>query len=87
MEKEVLAGERRADVVGQDVHDRLLTLDEAGVYLGLEKDHRAPDHAVRYLCRTRQLQFVKVGKTLRFRPEWLDEYVDSHSIPPIRRER
>ena len=66
---------------------RLLTLQEAAHYLGLHKDHKAPEHAVRYLCRTRQLCFVKVGKTLRFRREWLDDYVDSHSIPPIRREK
>jgi len=64
---------------------RLLTLDEAAYYLGLHKDHKAPVHAVRYLCRTRKLRFVKVGKTLRFRREWLDEYVDSESITPIRR--
>ena len=66
---------------------RLLTLEEAAHFLGLHKDHKAPDHAVRYLCRTRQLRFVKVGKTLRFRREWLDDYVDSHSILPIRREQ
>ena len=63
----------------------LLTLEEAARYLGLAKDHKAPVHAVRYLCRTRKLRFLKVGKTLRFRREWLDEYIDSQSIAPIRR--
>jgi len=63
----------------------LLTLEEAAQYLGLHKDHKAPDHAVRYLCRTRKVRFLKVGKTLRFRREWLDAYIDSESIAPIRR--
>lgn len=63
----------------------LLTLEEAARYLGLHKDHRSPIHAVRYLCRTKHIRFVKIGKTLRFRREWLDEYIDSQSITPIRR--
>ncbi len=64
---------------------RLLTLEEAAYYLGLHKDHKAPIHAVRYLCRSRKLRFVKIGRTLRFRREWLDDYIDSESIDPIRR--
>jgi excisionase family DNA binding protein len=65
--------------------DGLLTLSEAAHHLGLDKDHRAPEHAVRYLVRTRQVRYVKVGKTLRFRREWLDEYVDFRSVEPVRR--
>ena len=77
------AGENRIHSV--DYAGGLLTLEDAAQYLGLEKDHQAPVHAVRYLCRTRKLRFLKVGKTLRFRREWLDEYIDSQSIAPIRR--
>lgn len=81
------SGEDRFDnnLPSVDYAGGLLTLEDAVQYLGLEKDHQAPVHAVRYLCRTRKLRFVKVGKTLRFRREWLDEYIDTESIGPIRR--
>jgi excisionase family DNA binding protein len=64
--------------------NRLLTLTEAAEYLGLAVDHRAPEEAVRWLCRSRRLRFVKVGRTIRFRRRWLDDFIDREAVAPIR---
>jgi len=62
--------------------DRLLTAMEAAEYLGL-LDHKAPSEAVRYLCRRRKLKYVKVGRGLRFRRQWLDQFVERSAVEPL----
>ena len=63
----------------------LLTLEQAAGYLGLDKGNRNPAEAVRWLCRKRAVRFAKVGKRIRFRRAWLDAYVESQAVAPIRR--
>ncbi len=48
----------------------LLTAPEVGYLLGCD------EAAVKYLHRLRQLPGVKVGKTLRWKPEAVQRYVD-----------
>jgi excisionase family DNA binding protein len=64
--------------------ESLWTLSEVAAHLGLGKDHRDPISAVRFLCRSRKLRFVKVGRTLRFKREWVEQYIAAASIEPIR---
>lgn len=59
------------------------TLQDVAYYLGLGHDHRDPISAVRYLCRARKLKFVKVGKTLRFRKKWVDEFLEREATLPL----
>ena len=67
---------------GDLTYDKLLTLEQVAERLGLDIDHRDPISAVRYLCRIRKLRFVKVGKTLRFRRSWVEEFIEKESIAP-----
>ena len=66
-----------------DGKDRLLTLQGVADYLGLGADHRDPVSAVRYLCRTRKLKHVKVGKTIRIKPTWVDDFIQNEAVPTI----
>ena len=55
----------------------LLTPDEAIHFLALDRQNlRAPREALRWLCRTKQVQFTKVGRYVRFKKEWLDDLVE-----------
>ena len=58
----------------------LVTLEQAAVYLGL-----ADGECVRWLCRKRAVKFCKIGKRIRFKRSWLDAYVESQVVAPIRR--
>ena len=75
-------GRRDVTASTSNTTDRLLTSAEAATYLGLD-DHRAPSEAIRYLCRCRRIKFVKVGRGLRFRRQWLDRYIEDNAIEPI----
>lgn len=56
---------------------RLLTPEEAIHYLALDKQRlRAPRESLRWLCRSKKLRFAKIGRYVRFRQEWLDEFID-----------
>ena len=65
------------------LQEQLWTLQDVTNYLGLGADHRDPVSAVRYLCRTRKLKHVKVGKTLRFKKAWVNEYLEKEAVQPI----
>ena len=58
----------------------LLTMQDVCDRLGLLRA------AVRRLMREEGLRYVKVGKEFRFRPEWVEEFIDrdAHSAPPRR---
>lgn len=56
---------------------RLFTPDEAIRYLALDKQRLvAPRESLRWLCRSKKLRFAKIGRYVRFRQEWLDEFID-----------
>jgi hypothetical protein len=68
---------------GEAVAD-LMTFAEAGAFLGLGRmGYEAPGEAVRYLCRTRRLRHVRVGKRILIRRAWLLEYLERESVPPL----
>ena len=54
-----------------------LTSKDAAEYLGVS------DRTVRELCNTRQIEHERLnGRNLRFRQEWLDEYLQSIRVRP-----
>ena len=61
----------------------LWSLPEVAAYLGLGKDHRDPISAVRHLCRVRKLKHIKIGKTLRCRRAWVDEFLEKEAVKPL----
>ncbi len=64
---------------------RLLTDREVAHLLALDVDgHKAPTEAVRYLCRSGQLRHCKVSGRLRFKHQWVEEFVDAQTEEPIR---
>jgi excisionase family DNA binding protein len=59
---------------------KLLTPLEAATYLGLDRQGLSqPLESVRWLCRTGQLRYTRVGKYVRFRKAWLDELVERNT--------
>jgi hypothetical protein len=60
----------------------LLSAADAAEYLGF-RFHKAPAEAVRYLCRCRRVKFIKIGRSLRFRKVWLDQYIDNEAVEPL----
>ena len=66
-----------------DGKDRFMTLSGVADYIGLGADHRDPVSTVRYLCRTRKLKHVKVGKTIRIRQTWVEAFIENEAIPTI----
>jgi excisionase family DNA binding protein len=68
----------------QEAVSDLMTFAEAAAFLGLDRmGYDAPAEAVRYLCRTRRLRHVKVGKRILIRRAWLLEYLERESVPPL----
>lgn len=61
----------------------LMTFDQAAAWLGFDKLYSTPGEVVRNLCRSRKLRFVKLGKRVFIRRQWLEEYLQSASIPPL----
>ena len=67
-----------------DERSDLLTFDEAGKWLGLDRlGYRTPGEVVRNLCRTRRLRHVRIGKRVFIRVAWLQEYLQQESVPPL----
>ena len=66
-----------------DGKDGFMTLSGVADYLGLGDDHADPVSAVRYLCRTRKLKHVKVGKTIRIKQTWVDSFIENEAVPTI----
>ena len=59
------------------VSKRLLTVQEAAQYLGLQED------TMYKKARLRELPSVKVGRSLRFDVVALDRYVEQHTIETL----
>ena len=64
---------RSNEIVGK----RLLNVEEAAQYLGLEVD------TIYKKSRLRELPSVKVGRALRFDVVALDRYVEQHTIETL----
>jgi excisionase family DNA binding protein len=59
--------------------DELLTADEVAARL------RATPRFVRRLVSERRIEFVKVGRLVRFDPTAVVHYIDSHRVAPTDR--
>ena len=55
--------------------DPFLTLEEIAAKLRLPSSESA-----RWLCRTRRLRHVKVGRRLLARESWIDEFVEREAV-------
>ena len=64
-------------VSNREVGKRLLKVEEAARYLGLEVD------TVYKKARLRELPSVKVGRALRFDVEALERFIEQHTIETI----
>jgi excisionase family DNA binding protein len=64
-------------VSNKEVGKRLLKVEEAARYLGLEVD------TVYKKARLRELPSVKVGRALRFDVEALERFIEQHTIETI----
>jgi len=64
-------------VSNKEVGKRLLKVEEAARYLGLEVD------TVYKKARLRELPSVKVGRALRFDVEALKRFIEQHTIETI----
>ena len=67
----------RPMVSNREVGKRLLKVEEAARYLGLEVD------TVYKKARLRELPSVKVGRALRFDVEALKRFIEQHTIETI----
>jgi excisionase family DNA binding protein len=61
----------------EHVGKRLLNVEEAAEYLGLQAD------TVYRKARLRELPSVKVGRALRFDVEALERFIEEHTIETI----
>ncbi|MCS6319923.1 MAG: helix-turn-helix domain-containing protein [Nitrospira sp.] len=59
------------------VPKRLLTVEEAAVYLGLSK------LTVYDWISQRKIQHVKVGRLVKFDQQTLDKWIDQHTVKPL----
>jgi excisionase family DNA binding protein len=69
--------DEQAMVSNKEVGKRLLKVEEAARYLGLEVD------TVYKKARLRELPSVKVGRALRFDVEALERFIEQHTIETI----
>ena len=53
---------------------KLLTMDEASVYLGISK------LTLYGWVSARKLGFIKVGRLVKFKQEHLDRWIDQHTV-------
>ena len=68
---------------GNHMTQSLMTPEEAITFLGLDRQKlQQPREALRWLCRTGQLRYTKVGRYVRFRRQWLEELVERNEMPP-----
>jgi excisionase family DNA binding protein len=56
----------------------LMNYGQAAQYLGTTERH------VRRLREYEEIEFVKVGRLVRFRPEALDAYIEANTVHPAR---
>lgn len=57
-----------------------LTSKDAAAYIGVS------DRTIRELCTTRQIEHERLnGRNLRFRQEWLDNYLKSIRVTPVQK--
>lgn len=56
---------------------RLLTVDETAAYLGISK------LTVYDWISRRKIEYVKVGRLVKFDQRFLDKWIDQHTIKPI----
>jgi len=61
----------------------LLTFEQAGAWLGLDKQVKMPGEAVRFLCQKRKLRHVKIGKRVYIRRLWLEEFLQRESVAAL----
>jgi excisionase family DNA binding protein len=61
------------------MRDELLTADE------LAARFKTTPRFVRRLVAERRIEFVKVGRAVRFTPEAVEVFLDSHRVPPMSR--
>ena len=61
-------------MLNEIVGKRLLNVEEAARYLGLEVD------TIYKKARLRELPSVKVGRALRFDVKALDRYIEQHAV-------
>lgn len=61
--------------------DRLLTVAEAGEMLG------TGERFVRRLITERRIRYVKLGRPVRIPESAVTEYVEAHTVEPVRRVR
>ena len=65
------------------MENELLTPDEALRILALDRQGlRQPREALRWLCRTGQLRFTKIGRYVRFRRSWIEELITRNEVEP-----
>jgi len=63
--------------------DSLLTEDEAVGFLRLD-DRKNPMGALRWLCRTRRLAYIQVGRGIRrFRAGDLEAYIERQHVKAV----
>jgi excisionase family DNA binding protein len=63
--------------LNETVGKRLLNVEEAARYLGLEVD------TIYKKARLRELPSVKVGRALRFDVKKLDRYIEQHAVKTL----
>lgn len=56
----------------------LMNYGEAAEYLGTTERH------VKRLREYEEIEFVKVGRLVRFRPEAIDAYIEANTVHPAR---
>jgi hypothetical protein len=67
-------------------HKPLLTPSQAIRILNLDHDdcdRQTARERLRYLCRTRRIAFVQIGRLIRFRPDDLEAAVNGGLVPAI----
>ena len=64
----------------RDAQRRLMNVQQAAEYLN------TGDRFVRRLVAERRIDFIKVGRFVRFDPEVLDAYIDYQTVRAVRRD-
>jgi len=62
----------------RDAQRRLMNVQQAAEYLN------TGDRFVRRLVAERRIDFIKVGRFVRFDPEVLDAYIDDQTVRAVR---
>lgn len=65
---------RKIAVIILETPRLLLTIDEAAQYL------RVSRRTIHTLIKTKQLSYTRVREGLRFRLQWLNDYLDKRSV-------